>query len=233
MAPDGNNPVFKGNGGALLFTTSETSPGSLSVSVTSVMSCFANGWSDDSTPIWNVDNQNDCANYDWWANQGCDFMTIAPNKKYGIKVNGSQFCDAWWKQNEVSSDAEMTMNVDNVLEIRGNHDYAITSNMSTLNIVVFGKTTISSIRFAATDQVTTGTLTISSGVSDFYPVNSLTLTNNKDQLAAISGFTSVNIEEPLVLKTPSEISEWDSYNGGVFMADYYGLTINGVDVISA
>ena len=231
--PSSTSPVFKGNSGALLFTTSETNPGSLGIDQTSIMSCFANGWNDDSTPIWDNDNQNDCANYDWWADQGCDFMTIAPNKKYGIKVDGSQFCDAWWKQNEETSYPEMSMNGDDQLEINGNHDYAITSNMSTLNIVVYGKVTMSSIRFAATDQVTTGTLTISKGESDYYSMNSLTLTNNKDQLAAISGFASVNIEEPLVLKTPSEISELDSYTGEVFAADYisYGLTINGVEVI--
>ena len=230
--PSSNSPVFEGNGGALLFTTSETNPGSLGVDQTSIMNCFANGWNDDSTPIWDMDNQNDCADYDWWADQGCDFMTIALNKKYGLIVNGSQFCDAWWKQNEVSSDAEMTMNDDNVLEISGNHDYAITSNMSTLNIVVYGKVTMSSIRFAATDQVATGTLTISCGVSDFNPMNSLTLTNNKDQLAAISGFTSVNIEEPLVLRTPSAISDLGSYTGEVFVSDYisYGLTINDIEV---
>ena len=231
--PSSTNPVFKGNGGALLFTTSETSPGSLSVNLTSVMSCFANGWSDDSTPIWNVDNQNDCANYDWWADQGCDFMTIAPNKKYGIKVNGNQFCDAWWKQNEREIEyPEMSMSDDNQLMISGTHDYAITSNMSALSIVVLGKVTMSSIRFAATDQVTSGTLTISSMEGGDYPMNSLTLTNNKDQSAAISGFTSVNIEEPLVLRTPSAISDLGSYTGEVFVSDYisYGLTVNDIEV---
>ena len=229
-SPSGTNPVFKGNGGALLFTTSDTNPGSLGVA-TSSMNCFANGWGDGSTPIWDEDNQNDCANYVWWADQGCAYMTIAPNKKYGIKVNGSQFCDAWWKQNEKEIEyPEMSMRDDNQLMISGTHDYAITSNMSALTVVVLGKVTMSSIRFAATDQVTTGTLTISSMEGGDYPMNSLTLTNAKDQLSTISGFTSVNIEEPLVLKTPSEIPEWDSYNGGVFMADYYGLTINGVDV---
>lgn len=230
-SPSGTNPVFKGNGGALLFTTSDTNPGSLGVA-TSSMNCFANGWSDGSTPIWDEDNQNDCANYVWWADQGCDYMTIAPNKKYGIKVNGTQFCDAWWKQNEKEIEyPEMSMSDDNLM-ISGTHDYAITSNMSALSIVVLGQVTMSSIRFAATDQVTSGTLTISSMEGGDYPMNSLTLTNNKDQSAAISGFTSVNIEEPLVLRTPSAISDLGSYTGEVFVSDYisYGLTINDIEV---
>lgn len=227
--PSSDNPVIKGNGGALLFTASETTPGSLYVGVTSVMSLFASGWSDSSTPIWTVDSQDNAIGYDWWAKQGCDYMTIAPNKKYDLKVNGTQYCDAWYKQQDHEAEyPNLTITDGNTLHISTKTDYAITSNMPALTVAVTGNASLSSIRFEATDQVTEGTLTITKDLESNNPMNSLSLKNTKDNLATISGFSAVNISETMTLKTPSETPTWDSYTGDVFVSDFvsYGITIN-------
>lgn len=227
--PSSGNPVIKGNGGALLFTASETTPGSLYVGVTSVMSLFASGWSDSSTPIWTVDSQDNAIGYDWWAKQGCDYMTIAPNKKYDLKVNGTQYCDAWYKQQDHEAEYPNLIITDgNTLHISTKTDYAITSNMPALTVAVTGNASLSSIRFEATDQVTEGTLTITKDLESNNPMNSLSLKNTKDNLATISGFSAVNISETMTLKTPSETPTWDSYTGDVFVSDFvsYGITIN-------
>ena len=229
--PSSDNPVIKGNGGALLFTTSETTPGSLSVGVTSEMSKFANGWnSSSSTAIWTVDSQGDASTFDWWANQGCDYMTIAPNKKYNLKVNGTQFSDAWYKQQDHNAEApDLTITDGNTLHIRTKTDYAIISNMPALTVAVKGSTSLSSIRFEASDQVTLGTLTITKDSESNYSMNSLSLMNTKDNLAAISGFSTVSVSDPMTLKTPSETPTWDSYTGDVFVSDFvsYDITVNG------
>ena len=68
--PSSDNPVIKGNGGALLFTASETTSGSLYVGVTSQMASFASGWNNSSTGIWTVDSQDNAIGYDWWAKTG-------------------------------------------------------------------------------------------------------------------------------------------------------------------
>ena len=231
--PSSDNPVIKGNGGALLFTASETTSGSLYVGVTSQMTLFASGWSNSSTHIWTVDDDAAPANYDWWAKQGCDYMTIAPNKKYDLKVNGTQYCDAWYKQQDHEAEyPNLTITDGNTLHISTKTDYAITSNMPALTVAVTGNASLSSIRFEATDQVTEGTLTITKDLQSNNPMNSLSLKNTKDNLATISGFSAVNFSETMTLKTPSETPTWDSYTGDVFVSDFvsYGITVNGVIV---
>ncbi len=231
--PSSDNPVIKGNGGALLFTASETTSGSLYVGVTSQMASFASGWNNSSTGIWTVDSQDNAIGYDWWAKQGCDYMTIAPNKKYDLKVNGTQYCDAWYKQQDHEAEyPNLTITDGNTLHISTKTDYAITSNMPALTVAVTGNTSLSSIRFEATDQVTEGTLTITKDLQSNNPMNSLSLKNTKDNLATISGFSAVNISETMTLKTPSETPTWDSYTGDVFVSDFvsYGITVNGVIV---
>ena len=227
--PSSDNPVIKGNGGALLFTASETTSGSLYVGVTSQMASFASGWNNSSTGIWTVDSQDNAIGYDWWAKQGCDYMTIAPNKKYDLKVNGTQYCDAWYKQQDHEAEyPNLTITDGNTLHISTKTDYAIISNMPALTVAVTGNTSLSSIRFEATDQVTEGTLTITKDLQSNNPMNSLSLKNTKDNLATISGFSAVNISETMPLKTPSETPTWDSYTGDVFVSDFvsYGITIN-------
>ena len=231
--PSSDNPVIKGNGGALLFTSSETTPGSLYVGVTSVMSKFASGWNDSSTHIWTVDDDAAPANYDWWANQGCDYMTIAPNKKYDLKVNGTQYCDAWYKQQDRKAEyPNLTITDGNTLHISTKTDYAITSNMPALTVAVMGNASLSSIRFEAAGQVTSGTLTITKDSESDYSMNSLSLKNTKDNLATMSGFSTVEFNSPMTLKTPSETPTWDSYTGDVFVSDFvsYDITVNGVIV---
>ena len=227
--PSSDNPVIKGNGGALLFTASETTSGSLYVGVTSQMASFASGWNNSSTGIWTVDSQDNAIGYDWWAKQGCDYMTIAPNKKYDLKVNGTQYCDAWYKQQDHEAEyPNLTITDGNTLHISTKTDYAIISNMPALTVAVTGNTSLSSIRFEATDQVTEGTLTITKDLQSNNPMNSLSLKNTKDNLATISGFSAVNISETMPLKTPSETPTWDSYTGDVFVSDFvsYGITVN-------
>lgn len=231
--PSSDDPVIKGNGGALLFTASETTSGSLYVGVTSQMTLFASGWSNSSTHIWTVDDDAAPANYDWWAKQGCDYMTIAPNKKYDLKVNGTQYCEAWYKQQDHEAEyPNLTITDGNTLHISTKTDYAITSNMPALTVAVTGNASLSSIRFEATDQVTEGTLTITKDLQSNNPMNSLSLKNTKDNLSTISGFSAVNISETMTLKTPSETPTWDSYTGDVFVSDFvsYGITVNGVIV---
>lgn len=231
--PTSENPVFKGSDGALLFTTSETNPGSLYVNLTSEKNKFMSGWGSGSTPIWHQDNNNDAAGFDWWADQGCDFMTIRPNKKYDLKINGFQFCDAWSKQNEKTvENPTVRMINDNTLYVSGDGGYAIVSNMSALTVAVTGKTTMSSIRFESKENVTEGTLTITKYENSNLYENSLTLNNTKDNNPTISGFKSVNISDPLTLKTPTSTPTWNSYKGEVFISDYvsYGLTVGGIEV---
>ena len=93
--PLSTDPVFKGNGGALLFTTNVETPGSLYIGVTSQMSYFMNGWNTTtSTPIWHTDCGNDPLEYIWYVDQGCDYMTLGINRVYNLWINGTQLCSA-------------------------------------------------------------------------------------------------------------------------------------------
>ena len=236
---DNPDPCFKGNNNSLIFTTSETNPGTLFISQTSFMNEFVSGWGTSSTAVWH----NDCGNapdgYDWWVEQSCGNMTLKPNKKYDIKINGDQFSDAWYKYIDHYAEAPSIYFADaNTLVLREEseavekHEYAIISQMSALTVAVTGKVTMSSIRFEAKDQVSTGTLTLAKHEESNVLLYSLTLTNSKDNNPTISGFSSVTISDPMSLKTPSETPNWNTYTGEVVVSDYvsYGLIVGDIEV---
>ena len=236
-SPSVNNPdpCFKGNNNSLIFTTSETNPGTLFISQTSFMNEFASGWGGDSTtPIWDVDCSNDPNGYYWWVDQSCGYMSLKVNKKYDLEMNGSQVCDATFKK--LSPYAEFPsifMSDAQTLVVNGDYEYPITSNMSALTVAVAGKVTLSSIRFASKGSVTSGTLTISKYTNSSSNEVSLTLNNTNDNDPTIYGFSSVTIANPMSLKTPNTVPDnWNSYFDEVFISNYvsYGITVGGEEV---
>ena len=235
--PTMNNPdpCFKGNNNSLIFTTSETNPGTLFISQTSFMDDFASGWGGDSTtPIWDVDCSNDPNGYYWWVDQSCGYMSLKVNKKYDLEMNGSQVCDATFKKLSPYADfPSIYMSDAQTLVVNGDYEYPITSNMSALTVAVAGKVTLSSIRFASKGSVTSGTLTISKYTNSSSNEVSLTLNNTNDNDPTIYGFSSVTIANPMSLKTPNTVPDnWNSYFDEVFISNYvsYGITVGDKEV---
>jgi hypothetical protein len=236
-SPSVNNPdpCFKGNNNSLIFTTSETNPGTLFISKTSSMDDFASGWGGDSTtPIWDEDCDNEPNGYYWWVDQSCGYMYLKVNKKYDLEMNGSQVCDAMFKKLFPYADfPSIYMSDAQTLVVNGDYEYPITSNMSALTVAVAGKVTLSSIRFASKGSVTSGTLTISKYTNSSSNEVSLTLNNTNDNDPTIYGFSSVTIANPMSLKTPNTVPDnWNSYFDEVFISNYvsYGITVGGEEV---
>ena len=236
-SPSMNNPdpCFKGNNNSLIFTTSETNPGSLFISKTSSMDDFASGWGGDSTtPIWDEDCSNDPNGYYWWVDQSCEYMSLKVNKKYDLEMNGSQVCDATFKKLSPYADfPSIYMSDAQTLVVNGDYEYPITSNMPALTVAVARKVTLSSIRFASKGSVTSGTLTISKYTNSSSNEVSLTLNNTNDNDPTIYGFSSVTIANPMSLKTPNTVPDnWNSYFDEVFISNYvsYGITVGGEEV---
>ena len=149
--PSSTDPIFKGNGGALLFTTSDQTPGSLEVYVTSEMSYFMSGWNTTtSTPIWHTDCGNDPLDYTWWVDQGCDYMKLGINHVYDLWLDGTQLCSANRGINHsenpndpksISFDGSNTLTIQNFSHTTTKSPF-IKNGLSNLVIVLFGENTI-------------------------------------------------------------------------------------------
>jgi hypothetical protein len=144
---------------------------------------------------------------DWMIDYPESKKHIYYNPHYGITVGSYEVTKK--NKNMITdmsgSDIQYTPN-DNVLHIPSSTSFSgtiVKSHRETLNVAINGDCSIKSIHFEEDDAFTaeSGTLTIMKDPKSSSAINKLTL--NDEENGAISGFSNVTIEEPLMLLTPT------------------------------
>ena len=163
------------------------------------------------------------------------YFILSLNKHYNLWKNGHQYHDLILDNNDgyvFNPDPEKpTLTITN----SSSSDY-INSGLENLTIIVSGSQSLSHIAFGApagtqAEGITTGTLTIKKNETSSATVNELTLANADGEV--ISGFSSVTIEEPMGVKSPSPFTTWEGTRNAIISDEVlYDLWVGGVQVTS-
>ena len=232
---DGKEPFVYNNAantntGTLTFESSNSEAGELLMSGISEMGSIGSGYT--VTNEFTLYGENGSR---WIKEAYSDMINIYYNVYYGITVNGTSVSK--YNKNAVmelsGTDVSYTP-ADNTLHVPDNpavSDYEIQSHLSALNVSINGNCALKSIRFALNDEfpAQSGTLTIMKDETSANGVNKLTL---RDANGVIRGFTSVTIEEPLVLRSPASTDALATASSAV-ISDYatgYNVIVAGVQV---
>ena len=148
---------------------------------------------------------------------------------YGVWVDGVQLSDHNPVPGMTFSAGSHTLSLSGV--VGGNQ---ILTTLESLTVGISGINKLGTIGFID-DEVEEGTLTFVKNEQSTAPENSLTLENSNG--GAINGFSEVNIQEPLMLKTPTTIPEEWEKTPTVVISDVtdvvtYDLTVAGTAVTS-
>ena len=161
------------------------------------------------------------------------YFILSLNKHYNLWKNGHQYHDLILDNNDgyVFNPEKSTLTITN----SSSSDY-INSGLEDLTIIVSGSRSLSHIAFGApagtqAEGITTGTLTIKKNETSSATVNGLTLTYADG--GVISGFSSVTIEEPMGVKSPSPFTTWEGTHNAIISDEVlYDLWVRGVQVTS-
>ena len=169
---------------------------------------------------------------DWMIDHPDGLKHIYYNSHYGITVGSYEVTKKNKDMITSMSGADLTYTPeDNTLHVPESYSFSdtrIQSHRESLNLAISGDCHLASIRFEYNEvfEAETGTLTIMVDPESEGGLNSLTLEDEEN--GAISGFESVTIVEPLVVKTPPEDpGVWGNDWPTAVIADYdnYAITL--------
>ena len=162
------------------------------------------------------------------------FVKLLYREVYDLWISSHRYYSGGLSySSEIFNPATSTLTFNN---IHGD-TYQIYSGLTALTIEIGGDNELKAISFGApngeTIGATSGTLTIKKDETSTAAVHELTLANADTDGGVISGFSSVTIEEPMGVKSPSPFTTWgETHNAVISDAQYYDLWVGGVQVTS-
>ena len=172
--------------------------------------------------------------YEENSSPGQAYVKLLYREVYDLWISSHRYIsDGLSYSSEIFNPATSTLTFN---DIHGD-SYQIYSGLPALTIEIGGDNKLKAISFGApngeTISATSGTLTIKKNEESSSTVHELTLANADTDGGVISRFSSVTIEEPMGVKSPSPFTTWEgTHNAVISDAQFYDLWVGGVQVTS-
>lgn len=173
------------------------------------------------------------------SNGGDKYVKLSYREVYDLWISSVRYCsDNLY--NNVGDAFDPKTSTLTLTSVHDSYYNRIYSGLPALTIKINNSDNeLKSISFGAPNDetigATSGTLTIKKNEESSATVNKLTLANADTDGGVISGFSSVTIEEPMGVKSPSHFTTWDASTTNAVISDevLYDLWVMGQQVTSA